>query len=486
MSQQAYSRVLWDYLEDMPYMPSKADREALLQQARVDPANGKRVAIWDFFFRPRPEDVGKPLQARVSELRAREISGLARRANALDADVRIRIRVLSLILFGVAVMLVLHLLELTQHDTSLLLLALIVAFALAVLVDAYRRRSQAAQLRVQGRQAAQYYQTDYACLPPPTPSALTMPATEYDEVRRHIAAEIQIWQSRIASLQGQIPLVQRTAQLGQTVQVGQVVRPLQPDVPAAAAQAGDMHLAVSPAHIEAWLEEDFLELKLHAKQQLGLASAQSMLAGASEHWIFGPAELQAPERLPLFFQRDPDARKHLHARCLAPLADGWFIDFQGVYYVELLLITDRMLYTYGCYFDFITGRIVSERTAEQYLADVVDILTRQVCRDVVEMQTKVVFRQVIQPDSSRVLRDVEVREALTPTDDSPALAYWLTSGEEREVVYAGADYLELMRRQDGSMPALDLAYWARNPQDIADGAIAALRSHWRARNKRYG
>ena len=58
-----HSKDLWDYLDDIPYMPSRADRDKLL--ASNDPA---RVQIWDYFFRIKPEDVGKPQKEEIKTI----------------------------------------------------------------------------------------------------------------------------------------------------------------------------------------------------------------------------------------------------------------------------------------------------------------------------------------------------------------------------------------------------------------------------------
>ncbi len=59
-----YSKDIWDYLVDMPYMPSRQDREELLRMS-----DEKRVKIWDYFFRIRLDDVGKPQLSEIASLR---------------------------------------------------------------------------------------------------------------------------------------------------------------------------------------------------------------------------------------------------------------------------------------------------------------------------------------------------------------------------------------------------------------------------------
>lgn len=58
----SYPRDIWEYVKDLPYMPSRADREKLFR----DENKRERVKLWDYFFRIKPEDVGKPQRAEIS------------------------------------------------------------------------------------------------------------------------------------------------------------------------------------------------------------------------------------------------------------------------------------------------------------------------------------------------------------------------------------------------------------------------------------
>ena len=61
---RSYSKDIWDYLIHMPYMPSRLDRDELLKSGQE-----KRVKIWDYFFRVKPEDVGLPQIREIAILR---------------------------------------------------------------------------------------------------------------------------------------------------------------------------------------------------------------------------------------------------------------------------------------------------------------------------------------------------------------------------------------------------------------------------------
>ena len=63
---KVYSSDIWEYLNDMPYMPSRRDRDELLELG-----DEIRVRIWDYFFRIKPEDVGKPQKKEIEEINIR-------------------------------------------------------------------------------------------------------------------------------------------------------------------------------------------------------------------------------------------------------------------------------------------------------------------------------------------------------------------------------------------------------------------------------
>ncbi|NOT06452.1 MAG: hypothetical protein HOP27_17815 [Anaerolineales bacterium] len=60
----SYSRDIWDYIKDLPYMPSRTDRERLF----LDEEKRERVKLWDYFFRIKPEDVGKPQREEIASI----------------------------------------------------------------------------------------------------------------------------------------------------------------------------------------------------------------------------------------------------------------------------------------------------------------------------------------------------------------------------------------------------------------------------------
>ena len=64
---KTFSRDLWDYLGEMPLMPSRQDRDELVLMGNADPNQQKRAQIWDYFFRIDPNDLGKPQLRQIEE-----------------------------------------------------------------------------------------------------------------------------------------------------------------------------------------------------------------------------------------------------------------------------------------------------------------------------------------------------------------------------------------------------------------------------------
>jgi hypothetical protein len=207
------------------------------------------------------------------------------------------------------------------------------------------------------------------------------------------------------------------------------------------------------------LKDDVARLTEQASERSGLVARLLSLRNTENPLcILGPAELQERQRIPKLFTRYPDRKKHLKAQRFALMEDGKFEDFYGVYNLEFILIAEDMLGTYGCFFDFITGRVTGEHTSEQYYDDVVAISTR------------------------REFREVEIGDISVPVEDAPTFSMSLSSGERRQVTFASPSYFEGVRKQLGEdrLPEFDPDRWARNPEAAADNAIRALRARLRA------
>lgn len=68
LSYPIYPTDLWEYIDDLPYMPSHKDYDQLCERSKIFPEAEKRVKIWEYFFRIEPDDVGKPQQEEIKRL----------------------------------------------------------------------------------------------------------------------------------------------------------------------------------------------------------------------------------------------------------------------------------------------------------------------------------------------------------------------------------------------------------------------------------
>jgi hypothetical protein len=390
MAEKRYSRDIWDYLDDMPYMPSRKDRDALVEEAQKDPRRLKRVRIWDYLFRIKPEDVGKPQKRDIEELESQQ--RIEKGLLQVFAN-RWLLGVIVLLLVGLAfvmiscVILLLFSRELEWFFTlgiSLVFIGVCVWFISRQIFEA----------------------------------RLTTIDSEYQ-------TKIDALQERIESLKKRIP-----------------------------SPPSDMQ-------VHSWLQKDVDWLTRRAKEQTGLEPRLVDLKDAPNPLcILGPAELQDSKQIPKpFLDEHDDRAKHLTARRLAKLPNGRFEDFYGVYYIQFIFVAGDMLGSYGCFFDFITGKVVGEYTSEQYYHDVVSLSTRRE------------YRQIsILIGSERVTIGV---------GNIPTFGMTLTSGDDIEVTFASPEYFRGIDKQNNIAPDFDLEHWIRNPEIIANNAVTALRSRLR-------
>jgi hypothetical protein len=416
MSAEDYSQDIWDYLDDMPYVPSRADRDALVEAARADPDKEKRVRTWDYFFRIRPEDVGKPQQQEIAQLerqRHETVSSHDKERQRLEREIatfeskrkaRRTMRVIGVIL-GIP---------------GLIWFLSVMGDALDENLGAYC--GGASLLMLGGLFLLIGLATRAGRTVEELKSKLASLNKQFDATLARIDDGLAKLRAQIAELKEQIPA------------------------------------PPSDDEIHQWLQEDIAWLTEEASERSGLVARLISLKDAPNPLcILGPAELQESERIPLPFTKDPDREKHLKARRFATLPNGTFEDFYGVYNLEFILVAEDMLGTYGCFFDFITGRVTGERTSEQYYHDVVAISTR------------------------REYREVEIGGTAVPIEDAPTFSMSLSSGERRQVTFASQSYFEGIRKQMGeaALPQFEPQRWARNPETAAENAIKALRARLR-------
>ena len=321
---RSYSKDIWDYLIHMPYMPSRLDRDELLKSGQE-----KRVKIWDYFFRVKPEDVGLPQireiailrksineeiiahDQKVSEINS-SISTLKR--NAARENLGNFLYVLGDIFLGWLLWRYI-LMQLNPSVTIIFIcISPLLLFGLIII-------ARIVMLLVTSKFRIRNYERQIINL-----NAFTKDKIDADRKR------IRILETYIRELKQQIPV------------------------------------PPTDKEVRRWLNEDFKELWDKSKIVTGLGTRLLNIRNSINPIpVLGPAELQHSDRIPPQYttQVDPDRNKHLIAR-RAFYYDEYIEVLYGVYYLEYILSADDMLATYGLFYDFIRGKESSEQTTEQY------------------------------------------------------------------------------------------------------------------------
>lgn len=381
-----YSKDVWDYLGDMPNLPTRRDRDELLALAKSSSKNAKRPAIWDYFFHIRAEDVGKP--------QLQEIDALTRKKDETVADLKAKARQQSIMAGGVAVVAGLGALVafwLKQQPIEIGLFALMVLGIVGLSIV-------------------------------------------WQGSRRQVTKTIRAWNKETNELRKSIVLLQR--QIPSPATVDQINR---------------------------WLEDDIEWLADHALDQTGLKDKLVSLGTdlTNPICIIGPAHLQRSKSIPtpFFDPRETDRGKHIAISRLDFFSDKRFVDLYGVYYVEFIIIAPQVMGNYGCYFDFISGKIYNEHTSEIYYTDVVALTTRKH------------YHKVDLPFFKMVL------------ENTPTFSIALANGTEIQVAYASSEYIRNWYRALTLSPNGEFGYdaskWVRNPEINAEQTIQILRTQLR-------
>ncbi len=421
-----YSRDLWDYLVDMPYMPSRQDRDRLLNPS----TDNHRVQIWDYFFRVKPEDVGKPQQNEIESIR-KSLGDQIKTYNQKVKNVRTEIENLrrkilterlkrsflgvgGLVVGGLSLA---YFLPNNQYLFSLLVSIPLILFGLITAIGigfaARNERRESKELQIQLR---------------------NMKKLNESSVKRAIRRIKQL-EVEILELRKQIP-----------------------ELP-------------QDEIVSKWLRDDFKFLQEKSKEKSGLSenrlapikavNSNSEL-NTNPILVLGPGELQHEDLIPPTYTKEYniDLNKHLTARQAFYWPSFQIYDvLYGVYYIEYILIADDMLATYGLFFDFITGNINSEHITEQYYKDVVAIATANQFRKI-----------MLGLDSDQIIN----------IEDAPTFTLSLASGETREVTFVNKNYFmgikDKINIDTESIAKIELIETSRK---VAENAIQALRGYLR-------
>ncbi|MFV9504970.1 MAG: hypothetical protein AB4911_10455 [Oscillochloridaceae bacterium umkhey_bin13] len=510
-----YATELWDYLDTIEYMPSRQDREAVLAAAQRS-GDDRRIQIWNYFFRIKPEDVGRPQQAAIASLKqtrkqviaeheaaTRALSGRieqlergvsaseqfdaeqttrqARKAELeqiiRDTGLRFRPHGLYVLGFGGIASLVLNLGVITSFLTSPFRDGPDMPFGTAfgtwlsgAIFWAFigwlgywyvnnqrvgKEQNELKRIQAQERDAERLRQ-----------NAINQHKLEIPKLKAELDARDVQLRPRVQEFSKQIDHLQA------------MIEALKAQLPT----------PPSDAQVMAWLKEDLERVQANATTEMNLdwmgereGGEETEVSGriklvdpdpetgeereiANPLVFIGPGELQDPERIPPPYRpitpqtigrfseltksfstdqlRDlvpllrglgqngtngrsqtivqTDKAKHLLARRAASAENSYQI-MHGVYYVQYLYIGHHTLTLHEFFYDFISDKVTSKRTTEQYYHDVVAIERAQEFR-------------VIPLSYGDNTQSLEI-------EDAPTFTLILPSGDRRTVTFSNRDYL---------------------------------------------
>lgn len=424
-----YPKDIWDYLNDMPYMPSRLDRDQLSKAGEY-----KRVHIWDYFFQINPYDVGKPQKREIAEIDKR-LDEEINRYNNRQKEIRNSIKTIKRILF-------LMRLKKFLFGFGGFFLSWIIS---KIIAD---------------------YQFGFNPI-----GICSLPFVLYGLVM-WISVGFVGWDERneIKNLKNEI-IKLRNDQSQFVKKEIKRKRALDAEIETLKRQ---IPIHPSGETIRLWLNDDLVSMQDHAIDVTGLGTrlvdctsgvfdvdGNSVLQ-KNPIPVLGPAELQHPEKIPPSFSKEInlDLNKHLHVGRSYWITENDKIDvLYGVYYLEYILIGNDMLATCGFFYDFIAGKTYSEQRIEQYYEDVVAIaITNE-------------FRKIILGTDSNETIYIE---------DAPTFTLSLASGEQRTVTFVSEKYFtEIRDKINVDQKGIPKIFWVRDSKEIAEDAMTALRYYVR-------
>lgn len=419
-----YSKDIWDYLGDMPYMPSRLDRDKLVARNDLE-----RVRTWDYFFRIKPDDVGKPQKEEIKEIEENihdEIYKYTQRQKEIEDSIKENRRILfwkkiKNFLYGVG------------------------CFALAVIVYRFTLNND--------------FNIDWllACTSPPLALGLIL-WLAISIVGWNEKKEIRDLQARSVVLRElHNNIIKERVERKNSLKLE--IKELKQQIPS------------SPPDIDVyqWFVKHLKAVVEDSKRATGLIASNLVEIDENPIPVFGPGELQNPKRFPPTFTEinatddiNFDVKKHLTARRAFELPDGTIDVLYGMYYLECILIAKDMLAIYGLFYDFITGKSHAIETTEQYYKDVVSII--------ITNEFRWIEKNVTEQNEGKSVY----------VEDAPTFTLSLASGENRTVTFVNEKYfLEIKHKIDILEENISKIFLIRASQIYAENAIRALRNQLR-------
>lgn len=488
-----YPDNLWDYLDgdyhsDLPYMPSRDDRQLIS-------GDEKRLRIWDFFFRFKPDDVGQPQKRKIEELQKER----SKQIKTYGDKVGQKLKKINNVLDIFSGLLETESRRLNNQAPTEQLVPL----------DEWEQTLLRLQEALADENEVQREFLDHTLFLVKKLLTLlasvksVMPTTEWVEnLKRESDSEnlAEIIKNRRLQIDEVISEIIRfkrehqgtiAAFDEQFIFLQDSVRALIEMIPEPPS-AGDVRL---------WLEQDLGELRRRSIAKAAIGTRLDKIAYYDENnderecanpiSFVSPAELQAPERMPPAYlppqlnllQRFssqvqaelaerfhwqppkykalPDRVKHLQAKWQVDTNIGIQI-FYGLYYVEYLMIGDDMMTMVSFFYDFIHGKTTGERVTELYFNDIVALEQSQ------EYRT--------------ITYDYQDSEAVQHIEDMPVFHISLPNGERHSITFINNNYLTQVLNIDlpsaGEMPDLELSM-LQDSQILAEAAVGVLRHRLR-------
>lgn len=426
---KVYSKDLWDYLGDMPYMPSRIDRDKLIESGRDQ--------IWDYFFRIKPEDVGKPQNKEIVSIESEMVEEI-NQYRKIQEEINSSIENNNRIIFRKRIRVFLY------GSVSLVLSALVSWFIYKKNLDI---------------NLYLYFSIPIAAVG--LLLWLSMAIVGQNEKRGSKALKSQL--TTIGLLHGESikTKVERKNYLKQEIKE---LRKRIPKPP-------------STAVVSQWLFEHLAQVVEDAKIKTGLIGKDLVnVDGPNPIPFSGPGELQDPKRFPPTFNKfrasddeNFDIKKHLIARRAFVNPSGEIDVLYGMYYLECILIARDMLATYGLFYDFITGKSHAIETTEQYYDDVVAI--------VITNEFRWIKKSV---NGSKTGNDIYV-------EDAPTFTMSLASGESRTVTFVNDKYFLKIKDEIGLLEEdISNIFLIKDSKASSENAIRALRKQLRTHKIKEG
>lgn len=513
MSQyKKYPREIWEYIKDLPYMPSRVDREKLFWDGK----KRERVQLWDYFFRIRPEDIGKPQRKEFLNIK-KKIQEDAKRCREREKEILIEITDLkkealkkAIIKFftgTLAISILISLLNRTSFAKSLssqnrfiyggiaLLTSLIILIVLTGVGYVYGneiRRSKELLYRLENLKKTHVENANEAknrVMTLKKEIARLRRQTPYAIKRKDIHKlfpnqEVRIWVSTEIRNVKSLPDKEFRTHFESEVReiVDQEFRTLLDNSLNEIRELPDNEFRaqleketkeireLSGQEVRSWLGRRIRTIKEEAREEVAINRNLVPLKNEKGEKadnpivVVGPGELQAPIPRPFTPDISEDLHKHLSARQAHVIStkDGFQKDFEvlyGVYFIQFIFIAENMLITYSFFYDFIDDMIRTRHITEQYYKDVVGL-------------------QII--NEYRKLATSEYKANPIYIEDAPTFTLSLSSGERHRVTFVNKDYFMKIRdKVKLSEEDVEQITWVPQSTENAKNAIAALRGRLR-------